>query len=49
MLPKSVAQKAGWVASKGNLCTVLPGKAIGGDVFGNREGLLPKKDGQNLL
>ncbi|MDQ8748235.1 ribonuclease [Elizabethkingia miricola] len=40
---KSAAQKAGWVASKGNLCTVLPGKAIGGDVFGNREGLLPKK------
>lgn len=40
-ITKSEAGKAGWVASKGNLCEVLPGKAIGGDVFSNREGNLP--------
>lgn len=42
-ITKAEATKRGWVASKGNLCTVLPGRAIGGDTFGNREGLLPKK------
>ena len=31
----------GWVASKGNLCEVAPGKAIGGDNFTNRERTLP--------
>src|SRR5690606_15517812 len=39
---KSEARKRGWIASEGNLCEVLPGKAIGGDVFANREGQLPK-------
>ena len=38
---KSEAKKNGWVPSKGNLCDVLPGKAIGGDKFSNREKLLP--------
>ncbi|MDE5438816.1 ribonuclease [Elizabethkingia meningoseptica] len=42
-ITKAEATRQGWVASKGNLCTVLPGRAIGGDTFGNREGLLPKK------
>ena len=42
---KSEAKKNGWVPSKGNLCEVLPGKAIGGDKFSNREKQLPK-DGQ---
>lgn len=45
-LTKQEAQKRGWVAVKGNLCEVLPGKAIGGDYFGNREGLLPSKNGR---
>ena len=38
---KSEAKKNGWVPSKGNLCDVLPGKAIGGDRFSNREKNLP--------
>ena len=41
-LTKGEARKQGWVASKGNLCDVLPGKAIGGDHFSNREKTLPK-------
>lgn len=41
-LTKNEAKKLGWNPSKGNLCEVLPGKAIGGDYFGNREGKLPK-------
>ena len=41
-LTKNEAKKLGWNASQGNLCEVLPGKAIGGDHFGNREGKLPK-------
>ena len=41
-ITKSKARKKGWVPSKGNLCEVLPGKAIGGDRFSNREGRLPK-------
>ncbi|MBV8324829.1 ribonuclease domain-containing protein [Chryseobacterium sp.] len=42
-ITKAEAMSYGWVPSNGNLCTVLPGKAIGGDNFTNREGLLPKK------
>ena len=38
---KSEAKRNGWVPSKGNLCDVLPGKAIGGDKFSNREKNLP--------
>lgn len=41
-ITKNEAKKAGWNPSEGNLCEVLPGKAIGGDYFGNREGKLPK-------
>lgn len=41
-ITKSEARKQGWIASEGNLCEVLPGKAIGGDHFGNREKKLPK-------
>lgn len=41
-LTKSEAKNQGWIASKGNLCDVLPGKAIGGDKFSNRENQLPK-------
>ncbi len=40
-IKKSEAREKGWKAAAGNLCDVLPGKAIGGDVFSNREGSLP--------
>ena len=45
-LTKSEAQALGWDSSKGNLDKVAPGKSIGGDTFGNREGLLPAKSGR---
>lgn len=41
-LTKSEAKSKGWAPSKGNLCDVLPGKAIGGDKFSNREKQLPE-------
>lgn len=44
-ITKKEAQKLGW--SGGNVEKVAPGKAIGGDHFGNYEGLLPKKKGRN--
>lgn len=43
-MTKNEARNQGWNPSKGNLCEVLPGRAIGGDHFGNREGGLPKGD-----
>lgn len=43
-ITKSQAKQQGWIPSQGNLCKVLPGKAIGGDYFGNREGKLPKDE-----
>lgn len=42
-ITKSEARKSGWDAGKGNLCEVLPGKAIGGDRFMNREKALPER------
>ncbi len=39
----------GWEPSKGNLWDVTDKKIIGGDVFGNREGLLPHKEGRKYL
>lgn len=41
-ITKNEARKHGWNPSKGNLCEVLPGKAIGGDKFSNRERTLPE-------
>ncbi|MFC6268999.1 ribonuclease domain-containing protein [Frigoriflavimonas asaccharolytica] len=41
-MTKNEAKNLGWTPSKGNLCDVLPGKAIGGDNFSNREKTLPK-------
>ena len=43
-MTKSEARKLGW--QSGSLERYAPGCCIGGDVFGNREGLLPKKDGR---
>lgn len=41
---KKVARDAGWEG--GSLEDYYPGCSIGGDVFGNREGSLPKKSGR---
>ena len=43
-ITKKEAQKLGWVSKEGNLSEVAPGKSIGGDYFGNYEGLLPEED-----
>ena len=40
-ITKKEAMNLGWIASKGNLCEVAPGKAIGGDYFTNREKISP--------
>jgi len=45
-IKKKDAEDLGWIASKGNLHEVAPNMSIGGDKFGNREGLLPKADGR---
>ncbi len=41
-ITKEQAKKLGWVSAEGNLDEVAPGKSIGGDRFGNYEGLLPE-------
>ena len=41
---KKEAEAAGW--SGGSVEKYLPGKCIGGSYFGNREGLLPDKEGR---
>jgi len=43
-ITKNEAEKLGW--SGGGLESYAPGKCIGGDRFGNYEGLLPKKSGR---
>ncbi len=45
-ITKKEAQREGWIAKEGNLCDVLPGRAIGGDIFTNREKTLPVKKGR---
>ncbi|GKX59915.1 hypothetical protein SOASR031_22300 [Leminorella grimontii] len=45
-ITKSQARSQGWDARDGNLCSVLPGKAIGGDRFSNREKRLPQAKGR---
>lgn len=45
-ITKEQARRLGWVSNRGNLWQVAPGKSIGGDSFGNYEGLLPKKQGR---
>ena len=44
-ITKKEAQAAGWTG--GELDDDCPGKCIGGDYFGNREGLLPKAKGRS--
>ena len=43
-ITKKEAKKLGWISSEGNLDEVAPGMSIGGDYFGNYEGLLPEAD-----
>ena len=43
-IKKKAAQKLGWVSSEGNLWDVAPGMSIGGDYFGNYEGILPESN-----
>lgn len=45
-LTKREAQELGWESRKGNLWDVAYGCSIGGDSFGNREGLLPRAKGR---
>jgi len=45
-ITKNEASKLGWVSSEGNLWDVTDKMSIGGDKFGNYEGLLPKKNGR---
>lgn len=48
-ITKNEAKDLGWVSKEGNLDEVAPGKSIGGDRFGNYEGLLPEKDGRKYF
>lgn len=43
-ITKREAKNLGWDSSQGNLWDVAPGKSIGGDRFGNYEGLLPEEE-----
>lgn len=45
-LTKNEARDLGWIAEDGNLWDVTDKMVIGGDRFGNREGLLPKAEGR---
>ncbi|MBD5138038.1 MAG: ribonuclease [Ruminococcus sp.] len=45
-ITKDEAKDLGWDNKKGNLWDVAEGKSIGGDYFGNYEGLLPKAKGR---
>lgn len=45
-LTKKEAIALGWNSKEGNLWEVADGMSIGGDKFGNREGILPKEDGR---
>ncbi|MEC1259492.1 ribonuclease domain-containing protein [Bacillus swezeyi] len=45
-ITKAEAAKLGWEPQKGNLAEVAPGKTIGGDIFKNREKLLPDAEGR---
>lgn len=45
-ITKKEAQKLGWDNKKGNLWDVTDQMSIGGDYFGNYEGLLPEADGR---
>lgn len=48
-ITKKEAKSLGWDSSQGNLWDVAPGKSIGGDYFGNYEGLLPEVEGRDYF
>ena len=48
-ITKSEAKSLGWIPSKGNLCEVAPGRAIGGDIWTNRQKSLPTKSGRRYF
>lgn len=43
-ITKKEAKALGWVSTEQNLAEVAPGMSIGGDYFGNYEGLLPEDE-----
>lgn len=45
-ITKNEARKLGWDSSYNYVSDVAPGYSIGGDKFGNYEGILPKKKGR---
>ena len=45
-ITKKEAEALGWDSSENYVSDVAPGKSIGGDRFGNYEGLLPDKSGR---
>ena len=45
-ITKKEAQALGWDSSRNDVSDVAPGKSIGGDRFGNYEGLLPSAKGR---
>lgn len=45
-ITKEKAEDLGWVAWKGNLDKIAPGKMIGGNIFANREDKLPSAPGR---
>lgn len=45
-ITKAEARALGWDSAMNYVSDVAPGKSIGGDRFGNYEGLLPKSDGR---
>lgn len=46
-ITKKEAKALGWESKEGNLAEVAPGMSIGGDYFGNYEGLLPEENGRD--
>jgi hypothetical protein len=46
-ITKSEARALGWDSQAGDLWEVAPGCVIGGDRFGNNEGLLPEAEGRD--
>ena len=45
-ITKNEAYDLGWNSKEGNLWDVAEGMCIGGDRFGNYEGILPKESGR---
>lgn len=44
-ISKGEAERGGWAPGQ-DLCRTAPGRSIGGDRFGNREGRLPRAQGR---